>query len=108
MMKIKAQTGENKAPDFRVDQYRTLWFKKRLCVPEQGHFKNTIMDEAHNSAYSIHHGATKMYVDIRDKYWWRGMKGDVARFVAQCDVCQRVKAKHQKPSGLLQSLPILK
>jgi hypothetical protein len=57
-------------------------------VPEQGHFKNTIMDEAHNSAYSIHLGATKMYVDIRDKYWWREMKGDIARFVAQCDVCQ--------------------
>jgi hypothetical protein len=105
LMKIKAQTGENKAPYFRVDQYGTL-FKKRLCVPEQGHFKNTIMDEAHNSAYSIHPGATKMYVDIRDKYWWRGMKGDVARFVVQCDVCQRVKTEHQKPSGLLQPLPI--
>jgi hypothetical protein len=57
-------------------------------VPEHGHFKNTIIDEAHNSAYSIHPRATKMYVDIRDRYWWRGMKGDVARFVAQCDVCQ--------------------
>jgi hypothetical protein len=105
-MKIKVQTGENKALDFRVDQYETLWFKKRLCVPEQGHFKNTIMDKLHNSAYSIHLRATKMYVDIRDKYWWRGMKGDIARFVAQCDVCQRVKAEHQKPSGLLQLLPI--
>jgi hypothetical protein len=40
LMKIKAQTGENKALDFRVDQYETLWFKKRLCVPEQGHFKD--------------------------------------------------------------------
>jgi hypothetical protein len=68
LVKIKTQTGENKASDFRVDQYGILWFKKRLCVPEQGHFKNTIMDEAHNSAYSIHPGATKMYMDIRDKY----------------------------------------
>jgi hypothetical protein len=106
LMRIKGQTGENKAPDFRVDQYETLWFKKRLCVPEQGHFRNTIMDEAHNSAYSIHPGATKMHVDLRDKYWWKGMKGDVAKFVAQCDICQRVKIEHQKPSGLLQPLPI--
>lgn len=106
LMKIKAQTGENKAPDFRVDQYGTLWFKKRLCVPKQGHYRNTIMDEAHNSAYSIHPGTTKMYVDIRETYWWRGMKGDIARFVAQCDVCQRVKIEHQKPSGLLQPLPV--
>jgi hypothetical protein len=88
LMRIKGQTGENNAPDFRVDQYETLWFKKRLCVPEQGHFRNTIMDEAHNSAYSIHPGATKMYVDLREKYWWKGMKGDVAKFIAQCNICQ--------------------
>jgi hypothetical protein len=65
-MKTKAQTGENKAPDFRVDQYGILWLKKRLCVPEQGHYRNTLMDEAHNSAYSIHPEVTKMYVDLRD------------------------------------------
>jgi hypothetical protein len=107
LMKIKAQTGENKAPDFRVDQYsRTLWFKKMLCVPKQGHYRNIIMDEAHNSAYSIHPGATKMYEDLRDKYWWRGMKGNAAKFVAQCDICQQIKIKHKKPSGLLQPLPI--
>jgi hypothetical protein len=68
LMKIKTQIGENKAPYFRVDQYGTLWFNKKLCVPEQGHLKNTIMDESHNSTYSIHPEATKMYVDIRDKY----------------------------------------
>jgi hypothetical protein len=44
LMKIKAQTGENKALDFRVEQYEILWFKKRLCVPEQGHYRNSIMD----------------------------------------------------------------
>jgi hypothetical protein len=46
------------------------------------------MDETHNSAYSIHPGATKMYVDLREKYCWRGMNGDVAKFVVQCDICQ--------------------
>jgi hypothetical protein len=48
LMKMKAQTGENKSPNFRVNQYGILWFKKRLCVPEQVHYRNTIMDEAHN------------------------------------------------------------
>jgi hypothetical protein len=67
LMKIKAQIGENKAPEYRVDQYGILWFKKRLCVPEQDHYRNTIMDEAHNSTYSIHPGATKLYVDLREK-----------------------------------------
>src|SRR5438105_6769743 len=34
------------------------------------------------------------------------MKGDIAAFVACCDICQRVKAEHQKLAGLLQPLPI--
>ena len=34
------------------------------------------------------------------------MKKDIAEYVAICDVCQRVKAEHQKPAGLLQPLPI--
>jgi hypothetical protein len=64
------------------------------------------MDEAHNSAYSIHPGSTKMYMDLKQKYWWDGMKADIARFVAHCDTCQRIKAEHQKPARLLQPLPI--
>jgi len=65
------------------------------------------MDEAHNSAYSIHPGATKMFMDLKSKYWWRGMKRDIAEFVAKCDICRRVKAEHQRPAGLLQTLHIL-
>ena len=34
------------------------------------------------------------------------MKSDIAQFVAQCDTCQRIKAKYQKLAGLLQPLPI--
>jgi hypothetical protein len=34
------------------------------------------------------------------------MKGNAAKFVAQCDICQQIKIKHKKPSGLLQPLPI--
>jgi hypothetical protein len=56
-------------------------------VPEGGDFRQTIMDDAHNSAYSIHSGSTKMYMDLKQKYWWNGMKVDIARFVAHCDTC---------------------
>jgi hypothetical protein len=63
-------------------------------VPKEGKFQELILDEARNSAYSIHPGATKMYMDLKGKYWWNGMKADVAQFAVQCDVCQRVKAEH--------------
>jgi hypothetical protein len=68
LMKIRKHTGENKAPDFRVDDQGTLWYKNRLCVPEDGEFWQTIMDEAHNLVYSIHRISTKMYMDLKQKY----------------------------------------
>jgi hypothetical protein len=51
----------------------------------------TYLREAHDSAYSIHPRSTKMYQDLKEKYWWYGLKRDVATHVALCDVCQQVK-----------------
>ena len=86
LMKIRMHTRENKAPDFRVDNEGTLLYKNRICVPEEGDFRQIIMDEAHNSACSIHPGSTKMYMDLKQKYWWNGMKADITQFVAHCDI----------------------
>ena len=47
-----------------------------------------------------------MYLDLKESFWWTRMKKDIAEYVVVCDVCQRVKAEHQKPAGLLQPLPI--
>jgi transposase InsO family protein len=47
-----------------------------------------------------------MYHDLKVTYWWYGMKRDVAEYVALCDPCQRVKAEHQCPTGLLQLLQV--
>ncbi|GJR30797.1 putative reverse transcriptase domain-containing protein [Tanacetum coccineum] len=68
------------------------------------------MDEAHKSKYSVHPGADKMYYDLRDRYWWPGMKKDIAEYISKCLTCLKVKAKHQRPSGLLQKpeIPVWK
>ncbi|XP_027169389.1 uncharacterized protein LOC113769107 [Coffea eugenioides] len=47
-----------------------------------------------------------MYHDVKELYWWDGLKKDVAKFVRKCLICQQVKAEHQKSSGLLQPLEI--
>jgi hypothetical protein len=84
----------------------TIWFKDRICVPDIESLRETILKEAHDSDYSIHPGSTKMYQDLKQKYWWYGFKIDVAAHVAMCDVCQRVKAEHQRPTRLLHPLKI--
>ncbi|WVZ75808.1 hypothetical protein U9M48_023839 [Paspalum notatum var. saurae] len=65
-----------------------------------------LISEAHDTAYSIHSGSTKMYHDLKERFWWYGMKRTVAEYDAVCDTCQRVKAEHQRPAGLLQPLKI--
>jgi len=95
-----------KAPEFRIDDNGVLWFGKRICVPEVKAIRDMILREAHESAYSIRPGCTKMYLDLKQKYWWYGLKRDVAEYVALCDTCQRVKAEHQRLAGLLQPMKI--
>nr|GEW98000.1 hypothetical protein [Tanacetum cinerariifolium] len=41
------------------------------------------------------------------RYWWPGMKKDIAEYVSKCLTCLMVKAEHQRPSGLLQQPKIL-
>ncbi|GKB57478.1 putative reverse transcriptase domain-containing protein [Tanacetum coccineum] len=80
----------------------SLYFMDRIWVPLIGDVRTMIMDEAHKSKYSVHPGADKMYHDLRDMYWWPGMKRDIATYVSKCLTCSKVKAEHQRPSGLLQ------
>jgi hypothetical protein len=75
-------------------------------VPDVKEIRELILGEVHDSAYSIHLGCTKMYQDLKTHFWWHGMKRDVFEYVALCDTCQRVKAEHQRPAGLLQPLKI--
>jgi hypothetical protein len=103
---IRETMERGKAPDFTEDDQGTIWFKNRICVPDVGDLRKPILKEAHDSAYSIHPGSTKMYQDLNQKYWWYGMKRDVAAHVALCDTCHKVKAEHQRPAGLLQPLKV--
>ncbi|GJV73171.1 putative reverse transcriptase domain-containing protein, partial [Tanacetum coccineum] len=57
-----------------------LYYLDRIWVPLTGDVRTLIMDEAHNSKYSVHPGADKMYYDLRDMYWWPGMKKDIALY----------------------------
>ncbi|GKB14105.1 putative reverse transcriptase domain-containing protein [Tanacetum coccineum] len=70
----------------------------RKDIPKK---KSVIMHKSHKSKYSIHPDSEKMYQDMKKIYWWPNMKADIATYVSKCLTCAKVKAKHQRPSGLL-------
>ncbi|GJZ43965.1 putative reverse transcriptase domain-containing protein [Tanacetum coccineum] len=57
------------------------YYLDRIWVPLKGDVRTLIMDEAYKSKYSVHPGANKMYYDLRDRYWWSGIKNDIAVYV---------------------------
>ncbi|GJU45127.1 putative reverse transcriptase domain-containing protein [Tanacetum coccineum] len=79
-----------------------LYYLDQIWVPLMGDVRTLIMNEAHKLKYSVHLGADKMYYDLRDMYWWPRIKKDIALYVSKCLTCSKIKAEHQRPSGLLQ------
>ncbi|GJX01159.1 putative reverse transcriptase domain-containing protein [Tanacetum coccineum] len=80
---------------------RTLCLNNRSWLPCYGDLRTLVMYESHKSKYSIHPGSDKMYQDLKQLYWWPNMKANIATYVSKCLTCAKVKAEHQKPSGLL-------
>nr|GEZ16572.1 putative reverse transcriptase domain-containing protein [Tanacetum cinerariifolium] len=78
----------------------TLCLNGRSWLPCYGNLRTVIMYESYKSKYSIHPGSDKMYQDMKKLYWWPNMKADIATYVSKCLTCAKVKAEHQKPSGL--------
>ncbi|GJZ30596.1 putative reverse transcriptase domain-containing protein [Tanacetum coccineum] len=79
----------------QIEAQKPKNLKKQRCR------RTVIMHESHKSKYSIHPGFDKMYQDMKKLYWWPNMKADIATYVSKCLTCAKVKAEHQRPSGLL-------
>nr|GEZ10549.1 putative reverse transcriptase domain-containing protein [Tanacetum cinerariifolium] len=70
-----------------------------VWVPLIGDVRTLIMDEAHASRYLVHLGANKTYHDLRDMYWWLGMKRDITMYVSRCLTCLKAKIKESRLIG---------
>jgi hypothetical protein len=89
-----------------MEEDDTINFRCCLCVPQKAAVKMKILREAHRTPNTVHLGETKMYQDLKQSFWWKRMKVDIAKYVASCFICQKVKAEHQRPAGLLKPLEI--
>nr|GEW92136.1 putative reverse transcriptase domain-containing protein [Tanacetum cinerariifolium] len=80
---VDESAGLQKGLDKMIEQRSngTLYYLDRIWVPLKGDVRTLIMDEAYKSKYHVHPGADKMYYDLRDRYWWPGMKKDIVEYV---------------------------
>ncbi|KAH0781018.1 hypothetical protein KY290_000616 [Solanum tuberosum] len=104
LLQLKGAVHQHRVEVFSQGEDGVLRYQGRLCVHKVGELRQQILEEAHNSRYSIHPGATKMYHDLREVFWWNTR--DIAYFVAKCPNCQQVKVEHQRPGGMTQEINI--
>ena len=83
-----------------------LRYKGRVRVSQMVDLREEILKAFHYSRFAVHLGSMEMYHDLRLQYYWSGMKKHVGDFVRRCLMCQQVKAKNQRPGGLLQPLEV--
>ena len=105
--RIKKKLAEGKARDFKIHEDGSIRYKGRWCVPQKcTDLKRMILEEGHETSYSVHPGGDKLYKDLKKVYWWPRMKREVAEFVEKCPTCQKVKAERKKPLGLVKPLEV--
>ena len=101
LVSMRKKVEEEEQSDFSIRDDGALVIGSRLCLPAVEELKRQVLEEAHSSAYAMHPGSIKMYRTMKEYYWWSGMKREVAEYVSKFFICQQVKAKRQKPYGLL-------
>ncbi|XP_070039797.1 uncharacterized protein [Nicotiana tomentosiformis] len=68
-----------------------VWLQGRIYVSNVDGLRELILKKAHSLRYSTHPGVTKTYCDLKQHYWWRKMKNDIATYVSRCLNFQLVK-----------------
>ncbi|WVZ81183.1 LOW QUALITY PROTEIN: hypothetical protein U9M48_028594 [Paspalum notatum var. saurae] len=98
MAHILEEINDKKKACFTLDNQGVLWFKNHFVVPKDMELRKKIFDEAHTSMLTMHPGSNKMYQDLKQSF---GGSREIAKYVSECDVGQRVKVDHLKPAGSL-------
>ena len=104
----ESSTWRKVIEDLKQDQgkHGVLFFKDRLVVAETSSWIPKLMEEFHATPQGGHSGFFGTYRHLASNLFWKGMKGDIMRFVQNCDVCQHQKYLTIALGGSLQPLPI--
>lgn len=60
------------------------YFMNQIRVPNFGDTRKLVMEESYQMRYFIHPGVEKIYLDLKNLYWWLNMKAEIATVVSKC------------------------
>ena len=72
---------------FLVKEAGSLYFHNKLWVPDDKELKKKFLFEAYNTVFTMHPEGNKMYQDLKQHYWLKGMKRYVTEYVSKCLTC---------------------
>jgi hypothetical protein len=107
-IKVTLQQGilQQKIEGYELKEDGILMYRRKVYVPNVQELKNMLLSKMHKVPYAGHPGYQKTIATVKKQYYWPGMKNEVVDFIAKFLECQKVKAKHRHPTGLLQPFPI--
>ena len=81
---------------------------RRIYIPNNKKIKEEILKENHDSVDVGYLGQHRMLELLKRTYWWPGLKEDIKKYVQGCFKCQQNKVQHQRKTGELHPLEILR
>ena len=73
-----------KYEEYSLDSDGLLRFRGRIYVPPNEDIRQLILNEAHSAVYMAHPSVKNMSVDLKPRFFWKGMKKEIVNFVARC------------------------
>jgi hypothetical protein len=98
--------SQHKLEGYELKEDGILMYKRKVYVTNVQELKNLLSSEMHKVPYARNPSYQKTLVVVKNKFYWHGMKNEVVVYIAKCMECQKVKAEHIHPAGLLQLIPI--
>jgi hypothetical protein len=98
--------GESLPSPFSFDPEGLVRHNDAIYIPDTNNLRLRVTQDRHDTFAAGHPGRDKTTSLVLRDYWWPNLRNFVARFVASCDLCQRVKRPRHSPYGLLRPLPI--
>ena len=82
--KLQQQCFEKKYEGYKLGEDGILTYKGRIYIPDVADLRRVVMDEIHQTLYSGHPGYQNTIATARKKYFWPGMKKDMAEYISRC------------------------